>query len=53
MLTPSSPVTLSWDNGQGLIFRRTIAVDADYLFTVTDEVENKTGQSVVRSIPTA
>ena len=41
-LTPSSPVTLVWDNGQGLVFRRTIAVDADYLFTVTDEVENKT-----------
>jgi YidC/Oxa1 family membrane protein insertase len=46
-LTPSSPATLVWDNGQGLIFRRTIAVDADYLFTVTDEVENKTGGEVV------
>src|SRR5438034_298076 len=45
-LTPTSPVTLVWDNGQGLVFRRTIAVDADYLFTVTDEVENTTGQSV-------
>jgi YidC/Oxa1 family membrane protein insertase len=40
-LTPSSPVTLVWDNGQGLVFRRTIAVDASYLFTITDEVENK------------
>ena len=40
-LTPSSPLTLAWDNGQGLVFRRTIAVDADYMFTVTDEVENK------------
>jgi len=40
-LTPSSPVILAWDNGQGLSFRRTIAVDADYMFTVTDEVENK------------
>src|SRR5258707_15577184 len=45
-LTPSSPVTLVWDNGQGLVFRRTIAVDADYLFTVTDEVENKTGSEI-------
>ena len=25
--TPSSPVTLVWDNGQGLVFRRTISVD--------------------------
>jgi YidC/Oxa1 family membrane protein insertase len=45
-LTPGSPVTLTWDNGQGLIFRRTIAVDANYLFTVTDEVENKTDKSI-------
>ena len=41
-LTPGSPVTLVWDNGQGLVFRRTIAVDADYLFTLTEEVQNKT-----------
>jgi len=40
-LTPDSPVTLVWDNGKGALFRRTIAIDADYLITVTDEVENK------------
>ena len=51
-LTPASPVTLVWDNGQGLVFRRTIAVDADYLFTVTDEVENKTGAERHPAIPT-
>jgi YidC/Oxa1 family membrane protein insertase len=45
-LTPQSPVTLVWDNGQGLVFRRTIAVDTNYLFTVTDDVENKTGSAV-------
>jgi YidC/Oxa1 family membrane protein insertase len=45
-LTPDSPITLVWDNGQGLIFRRTISVDRDYLFTVSDEVENKTGSAV-------
>jgi YidC/Oxa1 family membrane protein insertase len=45
-LTPDAPVTLVWDNGQGLVFRRTIAVDANYLFTVTDAVENKTGGEV-------
>jgi YidC/Oxa1 family membrane protein insertase len=45
-LTPASPVTLIWDNGQGLVFRRTIAVDADYLFTVTEQVENKTGAEI-------
>jgi YidC/Oxa1 family membrane protein insertase len=35
-LTPSRPVVLTWDNGEGLTFRRTIAVDAVYMFTVTD-----------------
>ena len=35
------PVTLTWDNGEGLEFRRTIAVDDKYLFTVEDEVANK------------
>ena len=40
-LTPGKPVTLTWDNGEGLEFRRTIAVDDKYLFTAKDEVTNK------------
>ncbi|MEW6150945.1 MAG: membrane protein insertase YidC [Bradyrhizobium sp.] len=39
-LTPSTPVVLKWDNGDGLTFRRTIAVDDHYLFTIKDEVSN-------------
>ncbi|EKE43435.1 putative inner membrane protein translocase component YidC [Oceaniovalibus guishaninsula JLT2003] len=42
-LTPQSPVTLRWDNGEGLIFRQRISVDDDYLFTVEQSVENATG----------
>ncbi len=34
------PVTLTWDNGDGLTFKRTISVDDKYLFTVKDEVAN-------------
>ena len=45
-LTESHPVTLSWDNGAGLTFRRTISVDPDYLFTVTQSVTNATGGDV-------
>ncbi len=45
-LTPDNPVTLSYDNGQGLTFRRTIAVDPNYMFTVTQEVENKSAKAV-------
>ncbi|HEY8267574.1 MAG TPA: membrane protein insertase YidC [Xanthobacteraceae bacterium] len=45
-LAPDRPVKLSWDNGEGLVFTRTIAVDRDYLFTVADEVENKAANPV-------
>ncbi len=45
-LTPATPLELSWDNGAGLVFHRTIAVDDDYLFTITQSVENKTGAPV-------
>ncbi len=45
-LTPESPVTLVWDNGAGLTFRRTISVDANYMFTVTQSVENHGTASV-------
>ncbi|MBB05131.1 MAG: membrane protein insertase YidC [Pseudooceanicola sp.] len=45
-LTTENPVTLTWDNGAGLIFSRTIAVDANYMFSVTQGVENTTGSAV-------
>ena len=41
-LSVNEPVTLVWDNGAGLIFRKTIGVDADYLFTIEQSVENTT-----------
>ena len=43
--TPPTPPRLTWDNGEGLTFRRTISVDNDYMFTVRDEVENKSQTS--------
>ena len=39
-LTPATPVTLKYDNGDGLTFRRTIAIDDKYLFSVKDDVTN-------------
>jgi YidC/Oxa1 family membrane protein insertase len=45
-LTPNSPVTLTWDNGQGLIFRRTISVDENYMFSVSQEVVNNSSSAV-------
>ncbi|KAB0267615.1 membrane protein insertase YidC [Microvirga brassicacearum] len=40
-LTPASPVTLTWDNGQGLVFRRVVSVDDKFMFTVKDSVDNR------------
>ena len=48
-LTPTSPVTLTWDNGQGLVFTRTISVDENYMFTVRDAVSNGSGAPVTLS----
>jgi YidC/Oxa1 family membrane protein insertase len=45
-LTQKQPVTLSWDNGKGLTFKRTLAVDENYLFTLTESVENATDTPV-------
>jgi YidC/Oxa1 family membrane protein insertase len=39
-LSVGRPVTLVYDNGEGLQFHRTIAVDDKYLFTIKDEVVN-------------
>ncbi|MFN3227812.1 MAG: membrane protein insertase YidC [Hyphomicrobiales bacterium] len=46
-LTASTPVVLVYDNGEGLIFRRTISVDEDYMFTIRQEVENSTEAGVL------
>jgi YidC/Oxa1 family membrane protein insertase len=45
-LTTTHPVTLTYDNGEGLEFRRTVSVDDKYLFTIKDEVVNKGGSPI-------
>ncbi len=40
VLRPTTPVVLTYDNGQGQVFTRTISVDADAMFTVADSVSN-------------
>ena len=45
-LTSASPLVLTWDNGQGLKFKRTYALDDHFLFTVEQSVENKTGSDL-------
>lgn len=45
-LTPAKPLHLTWDNGHGLVFERTIAVDEHYLFTVSERVRNNGADTV-------
>ncbi len=39
-LTPQTPVTLIWQNNEGIKIIRKISIDPDYLFTIEDTVEN-------------
>lgn len=39
-LTPSTPLTLTYQSPEGLVFTRVISVDNDYMFTLTDTVRN-------------
>ncbi len=48
-LTPASPVTLTWDNGEGLVFERRISLDENYMFTVTQRIRNTGAASVTLS----
>ncbi len=48
-LSEQAPVTLTWDNGQGLLFKRLVAIDANFMVTVTDSVE-ATRQGVEASV---
>ncbi len=40
VLTPQSPITLQYKSPEGLVFERTIEVDDQYIFTLTDRVRN-------------
>ncbi len=50
VLTPESPVTLKYEAPNGLIFRQHISVDAHYMFTVKQSVEN-TGEATFSLFP--
>jgi YidC/Oxa1 family membrane protein insertase len=46
-LSPTNPVTLSWDNGEGLVFKRDISLDDNYFFNIVDRVENSSDKNVL------
>lgn len=45
-LSQKSPVVMEWDNGAGLVFTRTLAIDTRYVLTVTQDVKNNTAKDV-------
>ncbi|MFC0279502.1 membrane protein insertase YidC [Falsigemmobacter intermedius] len=46
VLAPGNPVTLEWANTKGQTFRRVFAVDENYMFTVTQSVENQSAEAI-------
>lgn len=49
-LTPEKPVTLSWNNNQGQLFRITVSIDKNYMFSVQQSVQNA-GQGAIAVRP--
>ncbi|MEM6463191.1 MAG: membrane protein insertase YidC [Pseudomonadota bacterium] len=45
-LTANTPVELTWTNEKGLTFTRTVAIDDNYMFTITDAVTNNSDATV-------
>jgi YidC/Oxa1 family membrane protein insertase len=46
VLGTDRPVTLTWDNGAGLIFTRQISISDQYVFSVTQSVQNNTAAPI-------
>src|SRR6056297_1236950 len=44
-LSPDNPIVLTWDNGAGLTFRREMQIDDELMFTITQTVENTSGDT--------
>jgi YidC/Oxa1 family membrane protein insertase len=47
VLSTDNPVTLYWDNGDGLVFEREMKLDDHFLITIDERIINKTDQSMV------
>ena len=46
ILTNKNPVILEWNNDTGLIFKKKITLDDNYLFKVYQEIENRSSKKV-------
>jgi YidC/Oxa1 family membrane protein insertase len=46
VLEANSSVTLTWDNGEGLVFSKKITLDDNYMFSVEQSLKNESGKVV-------
>ncbi len=46
VLSPTTPLVLEWDNGKGILFRRTISIDDNFMITVQQEAVNNSANPV-------
>jgi YidC/Oxa1 family membrane protein insertase len=46
ILTNASPVTLKWDNQEGIIFKKKIELDDKYLFKISQKIENNSPKNI-------
>ncbi len=44
-LTATEPVDFRWNNGEGLIFKKRISLDENFMFTIARSVENASGET--------
>ena len=49
-LTPNSPVSLIWTNEKNIVFKIHFSVDSDYMFNITQEIENNS-ESFIEVFP--
>ena len=45
-LTPASPVTLEWNNREGVVFSKKIELDDKYLFKITETIRNEKNKTI-------
>ena len=45
-LTNNSPITIKWDNKEGIIFKKKIELDEKYLFKISQEIQNNSSKNI-------
>ena len=44
ILTDKTPITIKWDNKEGIIFKKKIELDEKYLFKINQEIQNNSSK---------